>query len=119
MVSISFFAKSMNVEAFRGRPKDFPLSGRYVLLTSPPDCLPCDIMIPSRACKLEECASGCDAASFIPKWKIRVCYECRSLNHDGMHTQRREELIRCGVPPESIEYLDNGLIRVPHPSELP
>lgn len=78
--------------------------------------------MPSNAkpCELKECVSLGGHGTYRPKWKIRVCSECYNFNHcGGLDPNRKNELIKLGVPEEAIEFLPNGNIRIPHWSETP
>lgn len=56
--------------------------------------------------------------NYTPKWKVRVCFECRAINHDGHHSSDFQMLLDAGVPKNEIFFNSSGYIIIPHFSEL-
>ncbi len=56
--------------------------------------------------------------NYTPKWKNRVCSECRADNHDGMNPNDLHVLLDAGVPRIEIRYNPKGNIIIPHFSEI-
>ena len=64
----------------------------------------------------------CDGVSgikgnYTPKWMLKVCSWCRSLNHDGVDCGDLQKLLDAGVPKDEIHYNKKGNIIIPHFSE--